>query len=266
MNKKSSILIVTVWMTLILTLMSVSLYHLIFSPLKVISAARRSMQGYYAACGIVEKIRCELQARNYSLYSLNDLPFCEETEPGMSISAFVADESSKLNINKADIQDIQVISAISQEDLDEIQQERGHQPYASMLQLPELNESKNLFTVFGDGSVNINTAPQQVLFAVGVDEVLAGDIIQIRKGQDMIWGTADDVIFGSLNDLAMKMGAYDLWQERYRGQIERLISLKRLDFKTGPWIADVTVLFENTSEIHYHIVIDKNGVLDWQEW
>lgn len=61
---------------------------------------------------------------------------------------------------------------------------------------------KNFVTVYGDGKININTAPYDVLNAVFSDKFpdLAGKIIAYRKGTDEISGTDDDRWFvkGSL--------------------------------------------------------------------
>ncbi len=54
----------------------------------------------------------------------------------------------------------------------------------------------DLFTTFGANQVNLNTAPSQVYqLLLGIDESLAENIIQVRRGPDGIEGTEDDVIF-----------------------------------------------------------------------
>lgn len=57
-------------------------------------------------------------------------------------------------------------------------------------------------TVFGDGKVNINTAPVPVLFAVGFDESLCSKIVRYRRGSDGIEGSGDDPEFTDLSLLA----------------------------------------------------------------
>jgi general secretion pathway protein K len=47
-------------------------------------------------------------------------------------------------------------------------------------------------TVFGDGKVNVNTAPAPVLFALGFDESLAAKIVRYRRGADGTEGSQDD--------------------------------------------------------------------------
>lgn len=50
-------------------------------------------------------------------------------------------------------------------------------------------------TIYGEGSVNINTASGQVLQALGLPEALVDKILGVRRGRDAIDGTPDDHIF-----------------------------------------------------------------------
>jgi type II secretory pathway component PulK len=56
---------------------------------------------------------------------------------------------------------------------------------------------EDLVTVYGEGKVNINTAPQNVLLALGLNDSLVQKILLFRKGEDMIAGTFDDYVFTS---------------------------------------------------------------------
>lgn len=56
-------------------------------------------------------------------------------------------------------------------------------------------ELNNHATVYGDGSVNINTAPKAVLLALGLHERLVTKILSYRRGEDSADGTADDNFF-----------------------------------------------------------------------
>ena len=50
-------------------------------------------------------------------------------------------------------------------------------------------------TIYGDGAVNINTAPKEVLEAVGLPDSIVDKILTVRRGKDGIEGTGDDVVF-----------------------------------------------------------------------
>ncbi len=48
-------------------------------------------------------------------------------------------------------------------------------------------------TVFGDGKINVNTAPAPVLFASGFDASLSSKVVRYRCGPDGVEGTQDDL-------------------------------------------------------------------------
>ncbi len=50
-------------------------------------------------------------------------------------------------------------------------------------------------TIYGEGKVNINTASREVLMAMGINGRVVENILDFRKGADLIAGTGDDDIF-----------------------------------------------------------------------
>lgn len=60
-------------------------------------------------------------------------------------------------------------------------------------------------TIYGDGLVNINTAPEVVLVALGVNDVLAEKIVTVRRGMDGVENTLDDYVFQRTHDIASEM-------------------------------------------------------------
>lgn len=64
---------------------------------------------------------------------------------------------------------------------------------------------KDKVTVFGDGSVNINTAEKDILSAIGMGTVLAEKVIDYRQGPDGQEATSDDNAFEDLGDISEKL-------------------------------------------------------------
>ncbi len=61
---------------------------------------------------------------------------------------------------------------------------------------------RNLLTIRGDGKININTAPEEILLTIpGVREEIIESIIEKRAGSDGDDGTEDDEPFESMEDL-----------------------------------------------------------------
>ncbi len=57
------------------------------------------------------------------------------------------------------------------------------------------NNIKRFVTIYGKGKININTAPREVLMALGITSRTVGNILSFREGADELIGTADDDIF-----------------------------------------------------------------------
>jgi len=64
---------------------------------------------------------------------------------------------------------------------------------------------RDLLSCYGDGHINVNTAPEQVLECIPKVSAVAGAIVEYRKGEDGILYTEDDKDFASLEDLSTKM-------------------------------------------------------------
>lgn len=67
---------------------------------------------------------------------------------------------------------------------------------------------RDLLTVcWGDGRININTAPEEVLESIpGLHKGLVNSIVSYRNGADGVLGTEDDRGFKSLEDVGLEMG------------------------------------------------------------
>jgi type II secretory pathway component PulK len=66
---------------------------------------------------------------------------------------------------------------------------------------------KDYLTLYGDGKVNINTAPYPVLRALGLTDSLANKIIRCRAGGDGIEGTEDDEVFMQASNIISTLTA-----------------------------------------------------------
>jgi hypothetical protein len=60
---------------------------------------------------------------------------------------------------------------------------------------------KDYITIYGDGKININTAPREVLLALGLSEDIVYKILSFRCGPDGIEGTQDDNIFDETSNI-----------------------------------------------------------------
>lgn len=69
----------------------------------------------------------------------------------------------------------------------------------------------DIFTTYGDGKININTAYGEVLSAMpGLDEQVAESLLAYRVGPDRQYGTEDDGVLTSTEDLSNVEGLTEL--------------------------------------------------------
>jgi general secretion pathway protein K len=69
------------------------------------------------------------------------------------------------------------------------------------------NKLINFVTIYGDGTVNINTASKEVLAAMGLPDALVDKILTVRRGKDNIDGTTDDHVFLRTYEIAADVNA-----------------------------------------------------------
>ncbi|MBZ0165682.1 MAG: general secretion pathway protein GspK [Candidatus Omnitrophica bacterium] len=88
---------------------------------------------------------------------------------------------------------------------------------------PDMYEKvRPYITIYGDGLVNINTAPQAVLLALGLSPAVAQKLLFVRRGVDELESTKDDYIFYKTFDVATEMTAFVELAEEEIAEIDAL--------------------------------------------
>jgi len=83
---------------------------------------------------------------------------------------------------------------------------------------------KGYITVYGQGGVNINTASEQVLTSLGLNETLIYKIISFRCGQDGEEATADDNVFTQSSNILSQLSQFCALTPDELALLSRLIS------------------------------------------
>ncbi|MFQ5706622.1 MAG: general secretion pathway protein GspK [bacterium] len=89
-----------------------------------------------------------------------------------------------------------------------------------------------LVTVFGDGSVNINTAPAEVLEILGLNKKLARRIVTARWGPDGIPFTADDLVIKSPDEIVTSLTQWTKLKPVEQLLLHRLVGEHLLDVRS----------------------------------
>lgn len=104
--------------------------------------------------------------------------------------------------------------------IEELMLVRGFTPQVFQKVLPYI-------TIYGDGLVNINTAPRRVLLALGLSPEVADKLLFVRRGVDEIEATKDDYIFYKTFDVAAEMSAFTELDAQEIAEIDTL-NIQRL--------------------------------------
>lgn len=127
---------------------------------------------------------------------------------------------------------------------------------------------RNFMTIYGDGRVNINTAPFEVLRAMGFDEALSAKIIEKRAGGDGIEGTADDYFFESDAGLVVVLRLSSAAAENDVLFAEQLANDQQFRVDSDLYSIEALASMENQNQqMRIRCVYDAaaQAILYWQE-
>ncbi len=123
-------------------------------------------------------------------------------------------------------------------------------------------------TVYGDGKININTAPAEVLAALGLDDAVVEKILFVRRGKDAMEATSDDYTFYRTYDVAGEMALQiKLTADEVRA-INALNAQKFLTTTSSIFSVDIeaSIARRPTVSKAYAIIEGRLGiVLSWRE-
>ncbi|MFH1062064.1 MAG: hypothetical protein V1747_04170 [Candidatus Omnitrophota bacterium] len=104
-------------------------------------------------------------------------------------------------------------------------------------------------TVFGAGTVNINTASSKVLKALGLSEALTKKIINYRCGQDEIEANGDDQVFENLSSVVAKLSQVESLSASEVAQLSNLVAAGRLTIFSNTFLIQSRASLKNKQDI-----------------
>jgi type II secretory pathway component PulK len=125
---------------------------------------------------------------------------------------------------------------------------------------------KNFVTIYEKG-VNINTAPYEVLYALGIEEKLIDKIINYRKGEDGVLGTLDDNVFNTSASVVSQLSQYSSLSVSEVANLSNLVAEGKLTTFSNYFTIEVKAEL-NYSHIYANIscLVDREGkILYWRQ-
>lgn len=125
---------------------------------------------------------------------------------------------------------------------------------------------RDYLTPYGEGRVNINTAPKSVLLALGVQEEMVKRILEYRRGEDKIEATPDDNVFASSSEIIPRLSeAYSL-SESEVAALSAIVN-EHLCADSSHFMVRSTASSGSTKDIMTAVCVVKadGTVLSWRE-
>jgi len=124
---------------------------------------------------------------------------------------------------------------------------------------------KDYVTIYGDGKVNINTASEPVLSALGLDKSIIRKIMLYRAGEDGIEGTSDDNYFANAFDIVPKLSQVYSLSGSEVDQLSMVVSRYLVTYSNNFMIKAVASS-KGRNPLEVTSVINRNGMIFyWRE-
>jgi type II secretory pathway component PulK len=215
-KEKGSILIVTLWILIILSIWAVIVSSRASTDIALAKHESENIKALYLAKAGIMKMIAELNKDTNAYDSLNE-DWCRTNDNpkefkfgGGAVFYGASDEESRLNLNSPTLQKEYLIrlgmdETISQRVLD-YKVKKGDKGFEFMEELFLIDDMtseiyskiKDYVTIYrgNDAKVNINTSSEEMLdIILGNDTQIIDKILVYRKGLDAKEGTEDDGIF-----------------------------------------------------------------------
>ncbi|MBN2119434.1 MAG: helix-hairpin-helix domain-containing protein [Candidatus Omnitrophica bacterium] len=271
--RRASILIAAIWILVILAILSTGLYKIMSSRLLLSKALEKRLLCRYAALALCVYTQSKQEIDGTLHDSLSELGGLTVKQLGNLECTFnTFDEESKININTCSKETLEKLPGFNQE-LAEAVIGSGLRPFFAKEQIlfvegvsnEVFSECKNFITVYGQGKININTAPPETLSALGLDSGLITVIEDFRKGPDSQIGTEDDGVFGGTGTVAETLKQFSGLSEEQEKNLNQAISQGLLDVISENFFLDIQTKIFNKPAMKYNIVLDTERVKYWRE-
>lgn len=130
-----------------------------------------------------------------------------------------------------------------------------------------MEKLKDYLTIFGDGKININTAPKAVLLAVGMSTYLADKVLSYRMGKDGMLGTADDNVFDTNDNVVSDLSQFSSLSESEVADLTRIADQFLTVRSQNYTVRVVTHLNNRRNTAEVIAVVNRSGdILYWHEF
>jgi len=272
LKQSGSVLVAAVWILALFSILSAGLFRIVASCLNISTRIERGgvcRQLARSACVLAQAQETQDQTGYDTLYEFSQKQ--SRQIDNLSFEFVAEDESGKININICSKQALSKLPGLDDYIAEKIIASELR-PYAAKEELLDVEGItsevykglESFITVHGDGSININTAGLEVLYALGVDEALITTLIDFRAGEDEKEGTEDDAAFEDVADIVpqLKSRGIALAQEAV---LVNLINQGLLRVDSQFRALKITAAISAKAVDSYTVILDADRIIQWKE-
>jgi DNA uptake protein ComE-like DNA-binding protein len=256
-------------------ILSVAIYRMGSAYISLSARLSERIVSRYLAMAAVEYEKEQRGEKDITFDSLYDLsqPREKELKSGNFVYT-LSDEESRININTASRAIIGRLPGLNPELAKNIN-ESPLRPFSAEEEVllvdgideKAFDEFKDFITVYSNGKVNINTAPKEVLVALGLDESLAGAIVYFRLGSDGVAATEDDNVFENTLEIIKKLEAFSGLSQEQKIALNNLIRQNIISVNSENIRCNIKTDIFGRPGLVYEIIVDNKGLIkNWKEW
>ncbi len=272
-QSRGSLLVASIWVLTILAILGTGLYKTSSSQIKVAKTLEERLLSQYAAESACEFAHSERFNDDTLQDTLFELAQPYQKELGKAEFSFtMVDEERKININTVPTEIIASLPGLNQEIAKSISDSplRPFQQKEELLLVSGMTEEIfvkciEFITIYGSGSVNINTAPKETLAALGLDNGLIDTIGKFRAGKDAQEATEDDVVFKETSNIINDLKTFTDLSINQEQTLAEIINKGLLTVKSENFDIQIQTMVLGKPVLKYNIVLDKEEIRQWRE-
>lgn len=270
LRNRSSILVITLWVLVVFSAMSIGLGSMVSSRIRLVKSVEARIIGPHLATAALLYAQAKRSTDKTTYDTLYELSMPIEKEVSrLKFSAKILDEGSKVNINILPAEALARLPGLNMELAQRISL-CTHKPFKIKDELlliegvtPEIYEQfKDIVTTYSTGSVNINTASKEVLQVLGLDGATASAIEIFRNGPDGLEATRDDGVFESAAEISEKLNLSAPQKATLADLVTRgwlIVSSSNLELQVHTYLSD-------REGLRYEIILGQDRIKQWNEY
>ena len=258
---------------MIFSILSVGLYRIVSSQIQWVGRIEERIVSEYLAKSACSYAIAKIAKDETSYDTLYELGQSQSQQLGRGKFIYtLQDEESKIPINVVSSDILERLPGFNL-GVAEAMVQSSLKPFhlkEELLTIEEMSEalfveSKDFITVYSSGKVNVNTAPSEILTALGFDEALVTMVMNFRQGSDHQPATSDDGIFESTGDIFTRLNSFGGLSEAQQDTLNQILGQGLLTVTSENFSVSVQTEMDDHPLIHYTIVIGTKGIKQWRE-